>query len=110
MEVIKKFNFAYSKPDYPELFKIITYPGIKPNMYMISNHGKVFNIKKKIIMKTYFDKDYHERITLVTTIKNKKGNKSKHYFIHRLMMWEFVGPPPDEYHNVVNHKKWNTVL
>lgn len=104
MEVIKKFNFAYSKPDYPELFKIITYPGIKPNMYMISNHGKVFNIKKKIIMKTYFDKDYHERITLVTTIKNKKGNKSKHYFIHRLMMWEFVGPPPDEYHNVVNHK------
>ena len=61
-------------------------------------------LKRKIIMKTYFDKDYHERITLVTTIKNKKGNKSKHYFIHRLMMWEFVGPPPDEYHNVVNHK------
>ena len=53
MEVIKKFNFAYSKPDYPELFKIITYPGIKPNMYMISNHGKVFNIKKK---------NYHENL------------------------------------------------
>lgn len=106
MNIINKFVFSYQKPDYPEEFRVITYPGIKKNKYMISNHGRVFNIHKKILMKTYFDDDYHEKITLVTDIKHptKRGNKSKHYFIHRLMMWEFIGPPPDEFHNIVNHK------
>ena len=57
-------------------------------------------------MKTYFDSDYHEKITLVTDTKHptKRGNKSKHYFIHRLMAWEFLGEPKDELHNRVNHK------
>ena len=103
---INKFDYEYDIPNYKEEFKIITYPGIKENQYMISNHGRVFNIKKEIIMKTYFDDDYHEKITLVTDKKHpkKRGNKSKHYFIHRLMAWEFIGPPVDEIHNIVNHK------
>ena len=106
MGIIKKFNYVYPEPDYQEHFKIITYPGIKANSYMISNHGRVYNIKHKIIMKTYYDEDYHEKITLSTDIKHpsKRGNKSKHYFIHRLMAWEFIGPPVDEDHNIVNHK------
>lgn len=103
---IEKFFFKYNKPEYEEKFKVITYPGVKQNKYFISNHGRVLVIKTKKIMKTYFDDDYHEKITLVTDIKHptKKGNKSKHYFIHRLMAWEFLGPAPDDLHNVVNHK------
>ena len=104
--IINKFHFSYEQPNYKEIFKIVTYPGIKENQYMISNHGRVFNINKQIIMKTYFDDDFHEKITLVTDVKHptKRGNRSKHYFIHRLMVWEFLGPPKDEYHNTVNHK------
>lgn len=106
MKIIKKFDYKYPEPSYIEEFRLITYPGIKPFKYLISNHGRVFNNDKKIFMKTYFDDDFHEKITLVTDIKHptKRGNKSKHYFIHRLMCWEFIGPPPDEYHNIVNHK------
>lgn len=104
--MIERLFYKYDEPTYSEEFKIITYPGIKNNMYMVSNYGRIYNIKKKIIMKTYFDNDDHEKITLVTNIKHpkKRGNKAKHYFIHRLMAWEFFGPPVDEYHNYVNHK------
>lgn len=90
----------------PEEFRYITYPGIRPMKYSISNRGRVYNNDKRIYMKSYFDSDLHEKITLVTCEKRKKkrGYKSKHYFIHRLMAWEFFGPPKDEVHNIVNHK------
>ena len=122
--MIHKLIYKYSEPEYEEEFKDIVYPGIKPDMYMISNHGRVYNIKKKIIMKTYFDDDNHEKITLVTNVKHKtrRGNKSKHYFIHRLMLWTFIGPPPDELHdrgchkneipccNFIHNLEWGSVL
>ena len=100
------FNFTYEKPEFEEEFKIITYPGVKPDKYLISTYGNVINRKNGKVMKTYFDSDYHEKITLVTDTKNptKRGNKSKHYFIHRLMAWEFLGEPKDDLHNYVNHK------
>ena len=104
---MKKINKElYRYPDYPEEFKIITYPGVKPHKYLISNYGLVTLLKNNKIMKSYYDKDLHERITLVTDTKHptKRGNKSKHYFIHRLMVWEFLGPPKNEYSNIVNHK------
>lgn len=94
---------------YPEEFKVVTYPGIKTGKYAISNYGRLFNRETKKMMKPYFDKDGHVRITLVTDKKHptKRGNISKHYFIHRLMAWEFIGPPKDEYHNIVCHKNDN---
>jgi hypothetical protein len=81
--MIHKLNYEYKEPNYPEKFKLITYPGVKLNKYMISNHGRVFNCNKNKIMKTYFDSDNHEKITLVTDVKHdkKRGNKQKHYFI-----------------------------
>lgn len=105
MKKIHKFLYKYEYPCYPEEFKIITYLGVKPGKYSISNHGNVILLKNNTIMKTYYDKDYHERITLVTDTKHptKRGNKSKHYFIHRLMAWEFLGPPKNQYSNIVNH-------
>lgn len=104
--MIKKLIYEYEEPDYEEEFKPIIYPGLKDNMYLISNYGRVYNIKKKIIMKTYFDDDNHEKITLVTNVKHptKRGNKSKHYFIHRLMLWTFIGPPINELYSTGKHK------
>lgn len=92
--------------DQKEEFKIITYPGIDIAHYAISNYGKIVNLRNNKLMKTYFDKDGYERITLCTNVKliNRRGKKSKHYSIHRLVAWEFIGPPPDSIHNVVNHK------
>ena len=106
MKKIHKLTYKYEIPNYPEEFKVITYPDIKSNKYIISTYGRVINIKTKKEMKTYFDDDDHEKITLVTIIpKDKKnGYKSKHYFIHRLMAWEFLGKPKDDIHNYVNHK------
>lgn len=103
---INRLLYTYPEPEYEELFRPITYPGIKQGSYLISNHGRVYNIKHKIFMKTYFDDDDHEKITLSTDVKHptKRGNKQKHYFIHRLMAWQFIGPPLDELHNVINHK------
>lgn len=86
-------------PNYNEEYKIITYPTVKENKYAISNYGNIFNLKTHKIMKSYLDKDFHERITLVSVT-----GKSKHYFIHRLMLWEFIGPAPDNLHNICNHK------
>ena len=99
----KKYIFRCGKkliiPNYKEEYKIITYPTVKENKYCISNYGNVLNLRTLKIMKTYLDKDDHERITLVST-----NGKSKHYFIHRLMLWEFIGPAPDDLHNISNHK------
>lgn len=85
--------------DYPEIFKVITYPRVKVDKYEISNYGRVREIKRQLIMKTHLDKDDHECITLVSTNK-----KPKHFFIHRLEAWEFLGPPPSEEMNIVHHK------
>lgn len=113
-----------AKPNKIEDFKVITYPGIKSNKYLIGNNGTVININTNKKMKTYFDKDGYERITLVTNIKHpsKRGNKSKHYGIHRLVLWEFIGPPPNQntcisnhkdgfnWHNYSNNLEWTTPL
>lgn len=86
-------------------YRKINYPGIKKDKYIISENGEIYNLKTKKIMKTYLDKYGYKRITLVTDAKHptKRGNKSKHYFIHRLVAWEFIGPPPNELKSVVNH-------
>jgi hypothetical protein len=37
------------------------------------------------------------------TYHTKKGNKSKHFAVHRLMAWEFLAHPDNEIYNIVNH-------
>ena len=43
MEIKKLIIEGIEYPDYEEIFKDITYPKIKPDKYMISNHGRVLN-------------------------------------------------------------------
>ena len=71
--MIHRLTYEYEEPDYEEEFKIITYPGIKSNKYVISTYGNVFCIKKDglKLMKTSYDKDDHEKISLGTDVKHK---------------------------------------
>lgn len=102
---VKKFGKEFLRPSYDETWKIVTYPGIKPEYYEISTYGRVRNVLGNIMV-TYLDKDNHEKITLRRNNSWKDSSTSNyaHVFIHRLMTWEFIGPPKDEDHNIVNHK------
>lgn len=53
-----------------------------------------------LIRKTYFDKNWYERVTL----KNWKSQKS--FWIHQLVMLTFVWPYPNSNYQI-NHKDWN---
>ena len=70
MNYIEKNGYKFDIPSYPEIFKVITYPRIKSNKYKVSNYGTILNIKTEKVMKTYFDKDGYERITLVIDEKH----------------------------------------
>lgn len=102
---IYKFGHVFQKPEYDETWKTVTYPGIKPDYYEISSYGRIQN-KNGLIMATYLDKDSHEKITLRrdNSWKDARTSNYAHVFIHRLMMWDFVGAPPGSDHNIVNHK------
>lgn len=102
---IEKFGKSFPKPAYDETWKVVTYPGIKKSYYQISTYGRVRNASG-LIMVTYLDKDNHEKITLRrdNSWRDRRTRNYTHVFIHRLMAWEFIGPPKDENHNIVNHK------
>lgn len=102
---VEKFGHIFPRPNYEERWKVIKYPGIKESYYEISSYGRVRNASG-LIMTTYLDKDKHEKITLRrdNSWNDKSTGNYAHVFIHRLMAWEFIGCPPDNEHNVVNHK------
>lgn len=68
-----------------EKFKDITYPGIKKNMYMVSNYGNILNKKTGILKNIKPSKRGYMSAKLRTEIKG-----SKLYYVHRLVAWEFV--------------------
>ena len=80
-----------------EVWRNITYPGVKTDMYQISNFGNVINIKRNKQLKSHKDKDGYLRVWLV----GSEGHIVVH--AHRLVAWEFV-----EYNRdiqlCVNHK------
>lgn len=101
----------------PELmWKIITYPGVRSNMYLISENGDVKNIMTGHILSPYTDKDGYLKLCMISDrLKSGKQN----VFIHRLVAWEFV-PNPNKYpiidhidgvkqHNHYTNLEWVTV-
>ena len=80
-----------------EIWKTCTYPGVKPNTYEVSNHGNVRNIITDNIHKNIVDTRYGYHFTGLTTT----NGLHKHFFIHRIVSWEFV--INRDYGNDVNH-------
>jgi hypothetical protein len=69
-----------------EEFKPLIFPGIQKDRYLISNYGKVFDLKFQKIKHTESrDKDGYVRIKL-RDICNNEINIG----VHRLVAWEFV--------------------
>ena len=95
----------------PEVWKPVTYPTVKDNSYMISNHGRVYSIKKEKILKpaiktTYRDNGECRSYLEVVLKKSDIVNKQRQYvdiLIHRLVAWEFVNNPKPGVFNFVHH-------
>lgn len=83
-----------------EEWKLCTYPGVRKNMYEISNHGNVRNIIKNRLLKYYIHTSGYLYINLMTDSEIPKSDVFK---VHRLVAWEFV-PGFTKEKNYVNHK------
>ena len=72
------------------MWKKITYPGIRSNMYLISENGDVRNIFTNRNLSPFSDKDGYLKISLATCDLTRT---SQQVFVHRLVAWEFVENP-----------------
>lgn len=84
-------NIELIAPD--ELFLPVTVN----SYYLVSNYGRVYSLKKRIIKKPYLDK------YLSVMLYNPVTKKKKTYRIHRLVALAFVDNPDPEINRVVNH-------
>lgn len=83
----------------------ITYPRVKPDLYVITDQGTVINTVLMRPMSYEVDKDGYFRVTLTCD-----DGKSRHFSVARLVAWQFCDhTDPDR--NQVNHmngeKKYN---
>jgi hypothetical protein len=82
-----------------EIFKPVTYPTVKKDLYFISNYGTLINKNNNKIKKQHEDKDgYYKSIVMLI-------NDSTYCIpIHRLVAWEFVtGYDENTKQTIVNH-------
>ncbi len=80
-----------------EVFKTVTYPRVKNDMYLISNYGTVLNKKNNKVKKQHSDPDGYKRVVMMI-----EGNDRRAIPVHRLVAWEFVDGF-SETNNIVNH-------
>lgn len=83
-----------------EEFREITYPGVIPGRYEISNYGRVYSRNKGIYMKYFIDKDGYHRLGLTTPDHPKRW---KNYSIHKLVSHEFVYNEDPDNNIITNH-------
>jgi len=79
------------------MWRKVTYPGIRENMYLVSENGDVYNVISEKILSKSVDKDGYFRVSLSST----NTRKFKLVFVHRLVAYAFV-PNPNNY-PVVDH-------
>ena len=95
-------GYMYIFINEKEIWKDVTYPGVKPGQYRVSNYGDVYSsYANGIIKPSKKRKYYHVRLahgdgSFITVL------------VHRLVAWEFVHNPNPEKFNFVNHKNGDT--
>lgn len=114
--MFKKFieygNYLENK--FPIIWKVVDYPGVRENMYEISNTGQVRNKNTKQILHQYFDKCGY----LMTFLSIPGREKGKQFKVHRLVAFSFIPNPEDKpevnhidglkNNNHVNNLEWVT--
>ena len=78
------------------IWKKITYPTVKKNMYIISEDGEILNMLTMHKMSPFLDKDGYLKVGLIRDDKRRST-----IFVHRLVAFEFV-ENPNQY-PVVDH-------
>ena len=78
------------------IWKKITYPNVKRNMYIVSEDGDIINMLTMHQLVPFSDKDGYLKIGLVRS----DGNRAS-IFVHRLVAFEFVENPNN--YPVVDH-------
>ena len=81
-----------------EEWKDINFYSIKPNMYRISNFGRVFSLAKNDFLNPAISNGYYT-VQLVTISGERKS-----FYIHRLVAMAFVENPNPDILTDINHK------
>ena len=82
----------------------LIYPDIKEDFYFIEEDGQIYSNYKKDYICPRKDKDGYLQFGFASTIPNKK----KYVRIATLVIYTFIGPPPQEMQDpTVNHKDNN---
>lgn len=68
-----------------EIWKDITYPGVKPGVYEVSNHGRIRNKTRCTLVKIRILLNY-----CYVALMSSYSDGSKNFRLHRLVAWEFV--------------------
>lgn len=86
-----------------EIWKDLNVPGVKPNLYEISNYGDIRNKKrgKGKILKTQVSNAGYNRLILQT---GDPQIPERQFSIHRLVALTFIDNPDPETKTFVNHK------
>lgn len=69
-----------------EIWKTITYPDVRRNMYEVSTFGRIRNKNTMYILKDFSDKAGYRVLELATEIPNH----GKTFKVHRLVAYEFI--------------------
>lgn len=85
-----------------ETWRDVTYPGIKPGQYRVSNYGDVYSTYAKGILKPSKKHKYY-RVALA-----RGDGTFATVSVHRLVAWEFVHNPNPDLLDFVNHKNGDT--
>jgi len=98
---IIKMPYSLIPTPFFERIEYITYPEVKPNMYIINTKGMIFNAITKAQLTSYNKGNGYYAVTLQT------GNGGKIFLVHRLVAYQFCNPPVDFNNKVVNHINGN---
>lgn len=91
--------YSVEKKQYVEQRAIITYPGVRKDLYLVTSAGDVYNVKTGRLMSTH-ERWGNEYIS--TTLQTEEGG-SKPFSIHRLVAYQFCNPPYNFKQLTVNH-------